>query len=200
MTNEEEFLVPSNVYLKSGIHIGTKFRTKYMDNFIYKTRQDGLSVLNLQKIDERIRAAINLLSQYAPEDIIIVSRRDNGWKPVKIFQKHIGAKVFAGRYPPGIMTNPNLESFIEPKIMLVTDPKPDKNAMEDAIKIGIPVIALCDTNNETNDVDLVVPCNNKGKKSLGLFFWLVAKEYLKNRGMIKSDEEFKATIEDFTEE
>jgi len=200
MPDEENFLVPSNVYLKSGIHIGTKFRTGYMENFIYKTRPDGLSVLNLQKIDERIKATINLLSQYEPKDIIIVSRRENGWKPVKLFEKHTGALVFAGRYPPGIMTNKALNQFIEPKVMLVTDPKPDKNAINDALKIGIPVIALCDTNNETNEIDLVVPCNNKGKKSLGLFFWIVAKEYLKNRKMIKSDEEFKATIEDFTEE
>ena len=171
-----------------------------MENFIYKTRTDGLSVLNLQKIDERIKAAANLLSQYDAKDILIISRRENGWKPVKIFEKHTGAKVFAGRYPPGIMTNPNLEIFIEPKVMLVTDPKPDKNAISDALKGGIPVIALCDTNNETNEIDLVVPCNNKGKKSLGLFFWILAREYLKNKKIIRSDEEFKPTVEDFTEE
>ncbi len=200
MAEDENFLVPSNVYLKSGIHIGTKFKTGYMENFIYKTRPDGLSVLNLQKIDERIKAAINLISQYEPKDILIISRRENGWKPVKLFEKHTGAMVFAGRYPPGIMTNNNLNNFIEPKVLLVTDPRPDKNAINDAMKTGIPVIALCDTNNETNDIDLVVPCNNKGKKSLGLFFWLLAKEYLKRRGTIKSDDEFKATIEDFTEE
>jgi small subunit ribosomal protein S2 len=200
MSKEESFLVAQDLYLKSGIHIGTKFRTKYMSKFIYKTRPDGLSVLNLQKIDERIKNAINLLAQFAPEDILIVSRRENGWKSVKAFGKVTGCRIFAGRYPPGILTNPMLETFIEPKLILVTDPWPDRNVVQDAIKIGIPVIALCDTNNQSNDLDLVVPCNNKGKKSLGLFFWVVAKEYLTKRGLIASPEEMKETLEDFSDE
>jgi len=196
----EELLIPNDEYLKSGIHIGTKFKTKYMGNFIYKTRPDGLSVLNIQQIDERIKYAINLFSKYAPEDILIVSRRENGWKPVKLFGKLTGAKVFAGRYPPGIMTNPNLDSFLETKIVLVTDPWPDKNVINDSLKIGIPVVALCDTNNQTNNIDFVIPCNNKGKKSLGLFFYLLTKHYMLKREMIKDEKEFKHTLEDFTEQ
>lgn len=197
--SEEQFLVAQDTYLKSGIHIGTKFRTEYMEQFIYKTRPDGLSVLNLQKIDERIRQAINLLSNYAPEDILVVSRRENGWRSVKMLAKTTGIRVFAGRYTPGLLTNSNLEKYMEVKIVLVTDSWPDKNVINDAIKIGIPVIALCDTNNQSNNIDLVVPCNNKGKKSLGLFFWIVAKEYLKRKGAIKNDADFKETIDDFTE-
>lgn len=197
---EESLLVPTDQYLKAGIHIGTKFRTKYMEKFIYKTRSDGLSVLNLQKIDERIRICANFLAQYAPEEIIVVSRRENGWKSIKMLSKLTGIRVFAGRYPPGVLTNTNLDKFIEAKIVLVTDSWPDKNVISDAMKIGIPVIALCDTNNQSNNIDLVVPCNNKGKKSLGLFFWIVTREYMKKRGMIKKDSELKATIDDFTEE
>ncbi len=197
---EDKFLVSQDTYLKSGIHIGTKFRTKYMDQFIYKTRPDGLSVLNLQKIDERIGIAANLLAQYAPEEILIASRRENGWKAVRMFGKLTGAKVFAGRYPPGILTNPQLDNFIEVKVILVTDSWPDRNAIKDALQIGIPVIALCDTNNQTNNIDLVVPCNNKGKKSLGLIFYILTREYLKKKGLLKNDEEFTATAEDFTEE
>jgi small subunit ribosomal protein S2 len=200
MANEERFLVPQDMYLQSGIHIGTKFRTRYMSQFIYKTRPDGLSVLNLQKIDERIAIAASMLAQYAPEDILIASRRENGWKAVKKFGKMTGARVFAGRYPPGILTNLNLDNFIEVKIIFVTDAWPDRNAVNDALTIGIPVIALCDTNSQSNNIDLVVPCNNKGKKSLGLLFYILTKEYMKKRGMIKSDEEFKAKLEDFTEE
>lgn len=197
---EENLLIPVEQYLKTGIHIGTKFRTKYMENFIYKARPDSLYVLNLQKIDERIRMAINLLSQYNPEDILVISRRENGWKPVKVFGKVTGIKTITGRYPPGILTNPALETFIEVKIILVTDSWSDRNAVEDAINVGIPIIALCDTNNLANDIDLVVPCNNKGKKSLGLFFWLVAREYMKAKGIIRTDDEFKYTIDDFSEE
>jgi len=197
---EEELLVPNDTYLKAGIHIGTKFKTKYMENFIYKTRPDGLSVLNVQKIDERIKLMANLLGQYEPKDILVVSRRENGWLPVKMFGKLTGVKFFAGRYPPGILTNPNLKQYMEPKIIVVTDSWPDRNAVQDAIKIGIPVIALCDTNNQANNIDLVVPCNNKGKKSLGLLFYILAKEFLKLKGNIKKDSEFKYTIEDFTPE
>jgi small subunit ribosomal protein S2 len=193
--NASELLVPNEEYLKAGIHIGTKFKTKYMENFIYKTRNDGLSVLNITSIDERIRLAANMLAEYKPEDIIVVSRRENGWKAVRMFGKLTGSRVFAGRYPPGIMTNPQLKNFTEAKVMLVTDAWPDRNAVQDAIKIGIPVIALCDTNNQANNIDLVVPCNNKGKKSLGLFFFILTKLYTEKRGG-----EFNASLEDFTEE
>jgi small subunit ribosomal protein S2 len=200
MAEEQQFLVAQDQYLKAGIHIGTKFRTKYMENFIYKVRPDGLAVLNLQKIDERIRIAGKFLAQYDPEGILVVSRRENGWKAVKAMSRAIGNKVFAGRYMPGILTNPSLENYMEVKVILVTDAWPDKNVINDASKIGVPILALCDTNNQANDIDLVIPCNNKGKKSLGLFFWILTREYLKNRGIIKDDSEFKAALEDFSEE
>ncbi len=199
MTEHEELLLDSNEYLKSGIHIGTKFKTKYMADFIYKTRPDGLSVLNLKKIDERLRLAVNFLAQYEPEEILIVCRRENGWKALKKLHELTGIKVIAGRYPPGILTNPNLETFTEPKVMVVSDPWPDKNAVEDANKIGIPLVALCDTNNQSNRIDLVVPCNNKGKKSVGLVFYLLAREYMRKKAMLRSDEEMPAAIEDFVE-
>ncbi len=200
MAEQENLLIDSNEYLKSGIHIGTKFKTKYMANFIYKMRPDGLSVLNLKKIDERIRLAANLLSQYEPEDILIVSRRENGWKALKKLHELTGMKVISGRYPPGILTNTNLKTFCEPKIIVVCDPWTDKNAVQDAIKIGLPVIALCDTNNQSNNIDLVIPCNNKGKKSVGLIFFLIAGIFLHKKGLLKSDEELPAKLDDFVEE
>jgi len=201
MSDESEnMLVDSKIYLKSGIHIGTKFKTKHMDSFIYKTRPDGLTVLNLQKIDERLNLMCNMLSKYDPKDILVVSRRENGWKPIKIMGEITGIRFYAGRYPPGILTNTNLKNFTETKIILVTDPWPDRNVVDDALKVGIPVIALCDTNNQINNIDLVVPCNNKGKKSLGVIFYILTKEYLLRRGVIKKQSEFKYTEDDFTEE
>ena len=196
---EEQFLVPIDQYLKAGIHIGTKFRTKYMDQFIYKTRPDGLAILNLQKIDDRIKIAANFLSKYAPEDILAVSRRENGWKAIKKYGEVTGIKFFAGRYPPGILTNPNLDSYIEPEVLLVTDAGPDRNAIADAVKMGLPVVALCDTNNQCNNIDLVIPLNNKGKKSIGLFFYIMAREYLLGRGIIKRASDFKEKLDDFVE-
>lgn len=197
---EEQFLVPTDVYLKSGIHIGTKFRTKYMEQFIYKTRPDGLSVLNLQKIDERIKITSSFLSQYNPEDILILSRRENGWDAVKLFGKSTGITVFPGRYPPGMLTNSQLSIYREAKIILVTDSWVDRNAILDSHKVGIPVIALCDTNNQSNFIDLVVPCNNKGKKSLGLFFYILAREYLRNKEIISKTSELDIPMEKWMEE
>src|SRR3989344_7973880 len=136
MTSKEKFLVPTDVYLKSGIHIGTKFRTKHLENFIYKTRPDGLSVLNLQRIDERIGIAARFLATYNPEDIMVVGRRESAWKPITKFGKVIGTKVFAGRYPPGILTNPGLDNYIEIKVLLAVDVWPDRNAVMDCVKIG----------------------------------------------------------------
>jgi len=201
MTEEQEvFLTPLENYLKVGLHIGTKFRTKYMAPFIYKVRSDGLSVLNVKKIDERIELAAKFLAQYEPNEILVVCRRENGWTGAKLFHKLTGITVIAGRYRPGLLTNTALEDFKEIKILFVADPWPDKNAMMDATRMGIPVIACCDTNNEANYVDLVVPCNNKGKKSLGLLFYLVGKEYLKLRGTVKSEEELTIPLDEFIKE
>ena len=193
---EEEFLVPLEKYLKVGLHIGTKFKTKYMEPFIYKVRPDGLSVLNVQEINNRINIASKMMARYNPDEILVVCKRENGWDVVNLFSKVTGIRAFAGRYPPGLLVNPGLKGFIEIKLLIAADPWPDKNAVRDANKVGVPVIALCDTNNTSNDVDLVIPCNNKGKKSLGLVFYILAQEYLKNKKL----GELKASLEDFTED
>ncbi len=118
---------------------------------------------------------------------------------MKQLNKLTGIKIFNARYPPGILTNPQLETFIEPKIMMVCDPWADLNAVKDAVLVGIPVIGLCDTNNQANNVDLVVPANNKGKKSVGLVFYLLAREWLLKKGLA-TEENMPAKMEDFVEE
>jgi len=184
-TETEEFLVSNDTYMASGIHIGTKVRTKQMMPYVYKLNTNGLCTLDLSETDRRLRQAAKLLAKYKPEEIVVSCRRENGWKGAKAFGKYTGARVFAGRYPAGVITNPGLSNFFEPKIMLVADPYPDKNAVNDALSTGIPVIGLCDTNNMTDSVDFVIPCNNKGSKSLGLIFWILATNYLKERGELQ---------------
>lgn len=192
---EEDQLVPTEVYLKSGIHIGTKFKTKDMAPFIYKTRPDGLSVLDIEAIDNRLKVLIKFISQFDPEDILIVSRRENGWRPLRMLHKHAGIRVHPGRYPPGMLTNPTLDNYSETKVLFVVDAWPDRNAVKDAMRVGIPVVALCDTNNQANNIDLVVPCNNKGKKSLAIVFWALANGY----SLEKTGKPIEATVDDFAE-
>ena len=201
MTEEQEnLLVPMKDYLKSGIHIGTKFKNKYMMPFIYRIRSDGLSILNLQAIDERLGIAAKFMSNYKPEDILVVCRRENGWKVINKFSEVTGCKAYPGRYPPGILTNPSLKNYIEVKLLIIVDSWPDRNAINDAKKKGIPIIGLCDTNNSFNNLDFVIPANNKGRSSLALIFYILAKEYLKNIGKVKTESELGFTLEDFTAE
>lgn len=200
MAEQTQLLVPLDTYLKSGIHIGTKFHSAYMESFIYKIRPDGLAILNVQALDKRLAAVAKFLSQYKPEEILVVGKRENGWKAIKLFAKSTGIKVFAGNYPPGVLTNVALEDFVEVKVLLVTDPYPDKEAVRDAVKAGIVVIGLCDTNNESNGVDIVLACNNKGKKSLGLVFYVLARDYLMHNGKINDEKEMPIPLDKFMEE
>ena len=192
-----ELLVPEEVYLTSGVHIGTQQKSADMKRFIFKVRSDGLYVLDVTQTDSRIRAASRLLAQYEPERILIVSARQYGQKPVKTFAKTIGAKYFAGRFVPGTLTNPEIPKYVEPEILLVTDPAADNQALSEGLNISIPIVALCDANNETRNVDLVIPTNNKGRMALACVYWLLTREYLKARSLIANDEDFKLGIEDF---
>ena len=149
--NNADLLVAEDIYLTSGVHIGTQqksadmkdFIYNDMKDFIYKVRQDGLYVLDVKKTDERIRAAASFLSRYDPKRILVVSARQYGQKPAREFSKAIGAPAFAGRFVPGTLTNPTNPAFIEPEIIVITDPAADKQALNEALNLGIPIIAMC---------------------------------------------------------
>jgi len=192
-----EYLIPEDTYLTSGVHIGTQQKSADMKPFIFKIRSDGLYVLDIKQTDQRIRIAARFLSRFQPSSILVVSARQYGQKPSKLFADKIGARSFPGRFVPGTMTNPNLPEFIEPEVLFVTDPAADQQALHEALNIRIPVVGLCDANNETKNVDLVIPTNNKGRRALACIYWLLTREVLKARGNIKSDAEFTLTIDDF---
>ncbi len=197
METGTSLLIPEDVYLTSGVHIGTQQKSADMKEFIFKVRNDGLYVLDVKKTDERIRIASKFLSKFDPQRILIVSARQYGQKPAKVFGKNIGAMVVAGRFVPGSLTNPILPKFTEPEILFVTDPAADEQALREALNIGIPIVGICDANNETKYVDLVIPSNNKGRRALATIYWLLTREIMKAKGQVASDEDFKMTVEEF---
>ncbi|PSP27071.1 30S ribosomal protein S2 [Halobacteriales archaeon QH_2_65_14] len=183
MSDEEaDLLIPVEDYLGAGVHIGTQQKTADMERFIHRVRTDGLYVLDVSMTDSRIRTAANFLANYEPEQILVASSRQYGRFPAEKFAEAVGARARTGRFIPGTLTNPTYDGYIEPDVVVVTDPIGDSQAVKEAITVGIPVIAMCDSNNTTSNVDLVVPTNNKGRKALSVVYWLLANETLDRRG------------------
>ncbi len=193
----DDLLVPLNEYLAAGVHIGTQQKTKDMEPFIYRTRPDGLHVIDVRKTDERIRIAANFLSMYNTEEILLVSRRYYGQRPITKFAEATGTIAIPGRFVPGTLTNPEYDGYLEPEVIVLTDPRADFQALVEAQSVGIPIVALCDTDNFTGNIDLAIPTNNKGRRALALVYWLLARELLKKLGRLEEDEEFEYDVEDF---
>ncbi|WP_082122633.1 30S ribosomal protein S2 [Methanoculleus sediminis] len=191
----KEPLLPVEEYLAAGVHIGTQQKSKDMMKFIYRVRGDGLYILDIQATDERIKTAAKFLAQYEPSKILVVTSRQYGQYPAKKFADAVGGMAVIGRFIPGMLTNQRLNKYIEPDVVVVTDPIGDSQAINEAVQAGIPIVALCDTNNMTKYVDVVIPTNNKGRKALSVIYYLLTKELLRLRGVATS-----LTPEDFETE
>lgn len=198
--NSEEMMISDEIYMTSGVHIGTRQKTADMMDYIYKVRNDGLYIIDINKTDKKINIASKFISKFDPENVLVVSVRQYGQKPIRKLSEYTGIKVLDGRFRPGTLTNPTAKGFIEPELLIVTDPLADSQALNEARNIGIPVVGLCDTNNELKYIDIVIPTNNKGRRALALVYWLLSRAILKEKGKIKSYEDFKPTVEDFEAE
>jgi small subunit ribosomal protein S2 len=196
-TESKELLIDEDTFLTCGVHIGTKQKSKDMEPYVHKVREDGLRILDVNMTSEKIVKAANFLKEYDPNDVLVVSARQYGWKPAKKFADTCGFNCIAGRFTPGRLTNPEMRYFIEPKIIILTDPAADAQAHREAININIPVIAMCDSNNLTTNVDIVIPGNNKGRRSLALIYWLLSREILRTRGELGVDDDLEETVDDF---
>lgn len=192
-----ELLIQLDSYLAAGLHIGTQQKTSDMENYIFRVRSDGLHVLDIRKTDERIRETAKFLAKYDPQDILVVSTRLYGQAPVKKFGEVIGCNTIPGRFIPGTLTNPEYSHFIEPKVIVVTDPRSDSQAILEAKQNGIPVVGLCDTENLLSYIDICVPVNNKGKKAIALVYWLLARQILREKGNIPEDGDLDLEPSDF---
>jgi len=194
---QEELLLPRDTLLSAGIHIGTRIKTLDMAPFIYRVRPDGLFVLDVKQTDDRIRVAAKFLSRFEPAKVAVAAARLYAQEPIKRFCEVTGATPIIGRFIPGQLSNPLYVKRIEPEVIVVSDPRADAQAVKEASNVGIPIVALCSTDNEFAGVDLVIPTNNKGRRALAVVFWLLARQILRERGELAADKDPALTIEDF---
>jgi small subunit ribosomal protein S2 len=195
--SEGDLLLPQDTLLSAGVHIGTRMRTKDMEQFIYRVRADGLFVLDVKKTDERIRVAAKFLARFEPSKVAAVAGRLYGHSPVEKFCQVTGSTPIVGRFIPGMLSNPLYPDRFEPSVIVVSDPKADVQAVKEASTLGIPVVALCSTDNDFSYVDLVIPTNNKGRRALAVIYWLLARQILRERGEIAPEADPVESIEDF---
>ncbi len=194
--SDQTILTPLEDYIKTAAYLGTKVITPTMRKYVYRRRLDGLAILNTLLVDKKLAEGIDFIKQFKPGDWTLVCKREAGWRAAKMFAELTGVRTFTKKYPSGVLTNTVLDNFIETKMIVICDPWMDKNALADAKNIRIPVVGICDTNNHTANIDVVMIGNNKSNKSMGLFFWLMAREYMKAHGIDKP----LPSLEDFVGE
>ncbi len=194
----ESLLISIEAYESHNVHVGAHQKSADMKPFL-STEGDssGLHYIDLDKTDSRMRVVAEFLNRYDPSRILVVSARQYGQRPARKFAQSIGAMHIVGRFIPGTLTNPRLRTYIEPEIIFVTDPQADQQSLSEAVSSGLPVVAICDANNTLRNVDLCLPANNKGRMSLSLVYWLLAREVLKARGTM--DDDTWETMQDVTE-
>jgi small subunit ribosomal protein S2 len=193
----ENLLLSLEELLAAGLHIGTRIKTVDMEKYIFRVRPDGLFILNIGQTNEKIRIASKFMARFEPGRVLVVSSRLYGKTPVEKFAEATRAMPIVGRFMPGLISNPLQPKHAEPQVVLVTDPRADAQAIKEATAVGVPVIALCDTDNIFAGVDFVIPVNNKGRRALAVVYWLLARQVLRERGELAMDGNLTATIDDF---
>ncbi|HET7345645.1 MAG TPA: 30S ribosomal protein S2 [Nitrososphaeraceae archaeon] len=183
--------------LSTGIRVGTPVKTKYMTPFIVRANPEGLYILDISKTLAKIDVAAKFIGRANISRVAVTSAREYGKTPVEKFCELTGARGVFGRFMPGTFTNPSLPKYMEPEIVIVTDPQADQQAVVESTRAGVPIVAISNSDNVTSKVDLVIPANNRGRKALATVYWLLAREVLKKQGTIKSDSEMKVSIDDF---
>jgi small subunit ribosomal protein S2 len=198
--SEEKMVIPQlseKALLATGIRIGTPVRTKTMEQFTARPRPDGLHIIDYSKTLQRIDIAGKFIAFVGAPNTVVYTSKDYGRVPVEKFCELTGAIPVTGRFMPGTFTNPLYPGHIDAELVLVADPASDTQALVEAGSMGIPVIAICDTDNVTDDIDLVIPGNNRGRKALAAIFWLVARSVLTHAAILSTDQQMKYNIDDF---
>ncbi len=197
MSEQDELEHLEKYILSTGIRVGTPVKTKFMMPFITRATNEGLYIIDSKKTLSRIQTAAKFINRAEISKVLVCSGREYASTPIEKFCELTGATPMLGRFMPGTLTNPLLPYYTEPQLVLVSDPQTDAQAVLEATNAGIPVIAISNTDNITSMVDLVIPANNRGRKSLAATYWLLAREILLQRGQFKEGQSMKYEIDDF---
>lgn len=184
--------------LAAKVHLGTKNADPQAHRYIWRRRADGVNIINLGKTWEKILLAARIIAAIEnPEDVVVVSSRQFGQRSVFKFAQHTGAQYIGGRYTPGAFTNQTQKRFLEPRLLIVTDPLTDNQPILEASYVNIPIIAFADTDAPLRHIDVSIPCNNKGKQSIALMYWLLAREVQRMRGLLQRSQPWNVMVDLF---
>ena len=197
MSEQTEATDIKKMILSTGIRVGTNVKTKFMTPFITKASPEGLYMLDLDITIEKIKTAAKFINRLGTDNLIVCSGRQYAETPIEKFCEMLGAKQLLGRFMPGTLTNPSLPYYIEPKLVFISDPQVDEQAIIEATNAGIPIIGIANTDNLTSNLDVIIPANNRGRKALATVYWLLVRQILIEKGELKENESMKYEIEDF---
>ena len=197
MSEQTEATDIKKMILSTGIRVGTNVKTKFMTPFITKASPEGLYMFDLDITIEKIKTAAKFINRLGTDNLIVCSGRQYAETPIEKFCEMLGAKQLLGRFMPGTLTNPSLPYYIEPKLVFISDPQVDEQAIIEATNAGIPTIGIANTDNLTSNLDVIIPANNRGRKALATVYWLLVRQILIEKGELKENESMKYEIDDF---